>query len=59
MHLKGKFLELRQAVVNFGVDSAFGTSPSKEELKAFDNTCPICQDMYTDAVKLSCKVGIT
>lgn len=55
VHLKNKFLDLMHAAAKFRVDSVFGTSPSKEEMKAFDNTCPICQDVYTDAVKLSCK----
>lgn len=33
-----------------------GRLPTLEELSDSDNTCPICHDLFSDPVKLSCKV---
>ena len=57
-HLRKKCYELKYAVAHCRVDTPFGSSASREEMKTFDDTCPICQDIFTDAVKLSCKVSI-
>lgn len=47
--------ELRQGCSKFRVDVSYGSCPSRDDLSTADNCCPICQDKFTEPVKLSCK----
>lgn len=47
--------EMKRAFLKFRVDVSYGCVPSRDQLEASENTCPICQDKFTDPVQLSCR----
>jgi hypothetical protein len=54
-HLLVKGRELRTAFAKFAIDLSYGAAPNRSQLDSCDNSCPICQDKFTDPVMLSCK----
>lgn len=53
-HLIGVAKQLRLAVSKFSNELTYGCSPSRTQLDSYDNSCPICQDKFTNPVSLSC-----
>ena len=46
----------KSIIICMFIFQTYGSSPSKAETTAAGESCPICQDNYKDAVKLTCKV---
>ena len=48
-------MDVRCAYVCLCVQT-YGCAPGRAELESYDNSCPICQDKFTNPVSLSCTV---